>query len=106
MRCVPQQGMTLVLFGGWGRSGQWRLAQKYLAGTASTPLDAGAAETLVLDCAKELFYSAASLQSAEVTQVRGSAVAESYSGVLLAQGAGPHNEPVTPKASNDRLAPF
>ncbi|EIE26521.1 hypothetical protein COCSUDRAFT_64531 [Coccomyxa subellipsoidea C-169] len=50
------------------RCAKWRLAQKYLAGTASVPLDAGRAETLVLACAKEYFFSANSLQSPEVSQ--------------------------------------
>ncbi len=51
------------------RCARWRLVQKYLAGTASVALDSGRAEALVLDCAKEYFYSATSLQSPEVAQV-------------------------------------
>ncbi|BDA40884.1 probable neuroblastoma-amplified sequence at N-terminal half [Coccomyxa sp. Obi] len=52
------------------RCARWRLAQKYLAGTASVALDPGRAETLVLDCAKEYFFSATSLQSPEVAQAQ------------------------------------
>ena len=51
------------------RCGQWRLAHKYLGGTASTPLDPGTAESIVLDCAREYFYAAPSLQAPEVAQV-------------------------------------
>jgi hypothetical protein len=51
------------------RCAKWRLAQKYLAGTASVALDPGRAEDLVLACAKEYFFSADSLHSPEVAQV-------------------------------------
>lgn len=51
------------------RCAKWRLAQKYLAGTASVALDPGRAEDLVLACAKEYFFSANSLHSPEVAQV-------------------------------------
>ncbi|KAK9916721.1 hypothetical protein WJX75_006244 [Coccomyxa subellipsoidea] len=52
------------------RCAKWRLAQKYLAGTASVALDPGRAEDLVLACAKEYFFSADSLHSPEVAQAQ------------------------------------
>lgn len=51
------------------RCARWRLAQKYLAGTASAALEPAAAEALVLEISKEYFFSASSLQSPEVAQV-------------------------------------
>lgn len=51
------------------RCAKWKLAQKYLAGTVSAPMDPTKAEEVVLDCARELFFSANSLHSPEVSQV-------------------------------------
>ena len=50
------------------RCEQWRLAKKYLGGTASTPLDCSTAEALVLGHAKELLSSAADVGYPEVGQ--------------------------------------
>lgn len=47
----------------------WRLAGKYLGGTASTPLPASTAEALVLRRAQELLRLAASFGSQEIAQV-------------------------------------
>ncbi len=47
----------------------WRLAGKYLGGTASTPLPASTAEALVLGRSRELLSSAASFGSHEIAQV-------------------------------------
>ncbi len=66
---LPAEDLLADFCGALLRCAKWRLAQKYLAGTASVPLDAGRAETLVLACAKEYFFSANSLQSPEVSQV-------------------------------------
>ncbi len=59
-----------ALCGSLLRCRQWRLARKYLGGTASTPLPASAAEALVLGRARELLSSAATLGSPEVAEVR------------------------------------
>ena len=50
------------------RCEQWRLAKKYLGGTASTPLNWSSAEVLVLGHAKELLSSAAGFGYPEVDQ--------------------------------------
>lgn len=58
-----------ALCGSLLRCQQWRLARKYLGGTASTPLPASTAEALVLGRARELLSSAANLGSHEVAEV-------------------------------------
>lgn len=64
------RGQTSIIFITYcGRCGQWRLAHKYLGGTASTPLGGSRAEAIVLGCAREYFYAAPSLQAPEVAQV-------------------------------------
>ena len=58
-----------ALCGSLLRCQQWRLASKYLGGTASTPLPASTAEAVVLGRARALLSSAAGLGSQEVSQV-------------------------------------
>ena len=58
-----------ALCGALLRCQQWRLAAKYLRGTASTPLPPRAAEALVLGRARELLASAAGPASPEISQV-------------------------------------
>ena len=58
-----------ALCGSLLRCQQWRLARKYLGGTASTPLPASTAEALVLGRARELLISAANLGSHELAEV-------------------------------------
>ena len=58
-----------ALCGALLRRQQWRLAGKYLKGTASTPLAPSAAEALVLGRAKELLAMAAAPASPETSQV-------------------------------------
>ena len=58
-----------MLCGALLRCQQWRLATKYLKGTASTPLPPSTAEALVLGRARELLASAAGPASPEISQV-------------------------------------
>ena len=58
-----------MLCGALLRCQQWRLAAKYLRGTASTPLAPSTAEALVLGCARELLASDAGPASPEISQV-------------------------------------
>ena len=58
-----------ALCGALLRCRQWRLAARYLQGTASTPLAPATAEALVLGRARELVASAAAPASPEISQV-------------------------------------
>ena len=58
-----------ALCGALLRCQHWRLAAKYLKGTASTPLPPSAAEALVLGRARELLALAAGPASPEISQV-------------------------------------
>ncbi len=51
-------------------AGQWKLARSYLTGTGSTPVPTDLAEDVVISAARDFFYSASSLDAAEVSQVK------------------------------------
>ena len=62
------------------KAGKFSLARNYLKGTASTPLASEKAETLVIQAAKEYFFSASSLSSNEVSILfKGNALSETHS---------------------------
>jgi hypothetical protein len=74
---MPPQDLLAEFCAALLRSANWKLAQRYLAGTASIALDPARAEALVLACSQEYFFSANSLQSPEVMQVGSSCVMHS-----------------------------